>query len=575
MKRYLVPISAAALVGLSLPFCMGAIPASAQSAADHRAGKAGSGPGFSGYSAAAVAAPVRIEIYEPTIPIPSEPQLEVELAYTKVEADSGSSLGRASWLWPGDPVGEGAKTFGEQLGLPSQLFENGYPVQVNSGQPSGEEKQADEPFPGTVMRTGASAERTYAQAGFSPDGEVGDGTGGGGGDGGGGGGVPGLPGPPGVPGLPALPGLSGGSASSGADLLGQFGDAITGTPSGTPSGTQSGVAEDGSDPAPGGGAPGLPPQVAALVDVEGYTSSSQDVASEDRVTTVSRAALGDVTLLGGLVTLEGVTSTSTSTSDGATSRATGRSALGGITVAGQEFSFGSSGYHAGPQQGDAPAVPDQAAAALKQLGLTITLPKPDLSHGQGKAASTVSALQVEIDTKVLRSKLDALPLDTLIGALPDDPKELKSNLQAVAGLSPRIVLTLGTATTEVETVQGIDIPTDVPDNDPGGASGGAGGSGGGGGAGSAGAGPAGTPGGSAPASAGGAPAADSALPPSTLTGAGLPPLYSIPGAILAGGILLAAVGGSWLRRIGVIALGGTGSCSHGLDSGLPDLRKTS
>ena len=56
---------------------------------------------------------------------------------TTVEADSGSSAGRASWLWPGDPVGEGAKTFGEQLKLPPQLFENGYPVQVNSGQPSG------------------------------------------------------------------------------------------------------------------------------------------------------------------------------------------------------------------------------------------------------------------------------------------------------------------------------------------------------------------------------------------------------------------------------------------------------
>jgi hypothetical protein len=53
----------------------------------------------------------------------------------------------------------------------------------------------------------------------------------------------------------------------------------------------------------------------------------------------------------------------------------------------------------------------------------------------------------------------------------------------------------------------------------------------------------------------------------------VPPLYSIPGAILAGGIALAAVGGTWLRKIGVLTLGGAGSCAHGLDSGLPDLRK--
>ena len=569
VKPLLVSISAAALAGAAMPILLGTTPASADAARD---------PGFSGYSSLATAAPVKIEIYEPTIPIPANPQLEVELGYTKVEADSGSSLGRASWLWPGDPVGEGAKTFGEQLGLPPQLFENGYPVQVNSGQPSGADQQADEPFPGAVMRTSAGEDRTIAQAGFSPDGQVQDGAqqgNGGGGDGGdgqggggGGGGVPGLPGLPGVPGLPGSAGASGGSSggSSGSDLLAPFGQAITGQ-----GGT--GAAADG--PAPGG-TPGLPPELAALVDVEGYTSSSQNVAGDDRVTTISRAALGDVQLLDGLVTLEGVTSTSTSTTDGATGKATGRSVLGGMTVAGQEFSFGSSGYHAGPQQGDAPAVPDQAAAALKQLGLTVTLPKPAAHHEEGKADSTVSALQVEIDTRTLRKQLDALPIDQLVDALPNDPQELKSAVQAAAGLSPRIVITLGTATTEVETVQGIDIPTDVPDNDPGSTSGGGGG-GGTGGAGGAGAGSAGVPSSGSPAATAGgdAPVTDGALPASRLTGAGLPPLYSIPGAILVGGILLAAVGGTWLRKIGAIALGGAGSCPHGLDSGLPDLRKAS
>lgn len=556
-QRLLIPLSAAALAGATVPMLLGPVSASADAPADH---------GFSGYSSAATAAPVKIEIYEPTIPIPAEPQLEVELGYTKVEADSGSSVGRASWLWPGDPLGEGAKTFGEQLGLPPQLFENGYPVQVNSGQPSGEDQQVDQPFPGAVMGTSASEGKTLAQAGFSPDGQVQDGSSGDQdgdqGEGQGGDGDGGDGGTPAVPGLPALPGLSGlGSGVDGAGVLEQFGQAITGGQ----------AAAD--DPAPS--TPGLPPELAALIDVEGYTSSSQNVAGDDAVTTISRAALGDVQLLGGLVTLEGITSTSTSSTDGAAGKATGRSVLGGMTVAGQEFSFGSSGYHAGPQQGDAPAVPDQAAAALKQLGLTLTLPKPAVHEARGKADSTVSALQIEIDTRTLRKQLDALPIQTLVDALPDDPQELKSAVQAVAGLSPRIVLTLGTATSEVETVQGIDIPTDVPDNDPGSASGGAGGGGGAKGS-SAVAGPSGSSAGAVPSAAGGdAAAADAALPPSRLTGAGLPPLYSIPGAILAGGILLAAAGGTWLRRIGVIALGGAGSCPHGLDSGLPDLRKAS
>ena len=537
--RILIPISAAALAGAVLPVSAGAPAASA------------AGQAF-GYSSVVTASPVKIEFYEPTIPIPANPQFEVEMGYTKVEADSGSSLGRASWLWPGDPVGEGAKTFGEQLHLPPQLFENGYPVQVNSSQPSGEDQQADEPFPGTVMRTSASDTKTIAQAGFSPDGQVQDGGGKNGGDEGG---------DEGTPGVPALPGLPG--TDSAAGMLQQFGQAITGG--------QTAASDAPADDPPPNGLPGLPDPVASLVDLEGYTSSSQNLVQDGTVTTISRTALGDVSLLGGMVTLDGIVSTSTSGSDGSKNTAGGRSVLGGMTVNGQEFSFGPGGVEAGPQHGDAPAIPDQAAAALKQIGVTITLPKPQLHSKGDTASSTVSAIQVEIDAGKVMKALHQLPIDDVINQLPNDPKELKSTLQAISGLSPRIVITLGAAATQVETVDGIDIPTDIPDNDPGSTDGSAGGTSSGPSAsGGTGAPASTTPG---PTAGGGAPSAAGDLPPSQLTGSGLPPLYSIPGAILMGGIALAAVGGTWLRRIGVIALGGTGSCPHGLDSGLPDLRK--
>ncbi|GAA1164910.1 choice-of-anchor P family protein [Nocardioides aquiterrae] len=538
-KRILFPISAAALAGAVLPV---SASAPAASAADQAFG----------YSAVAVAAPAKVEFYEPTIPIPANPQFELEMGYTTVEADSGSSAGRASWLWPGDPIGEGAKTFGEQLHLPPQLFENGYPVQVNSGQPSGEPKQADEPFPGMVMRTSASDTKTIAQAGFSPDGQVQDGGKDGGDEGG-------DAGTPGVPGLPTPPG-----GSSATGMLQQFGQAITGGPA------TAAAQAPADDPGPGG-TPGVPPQVAGLVDFEGYTSSSQSLVKDGKVTTISRTALGDVSLLGGMITLDGIVSTSTSGSNGSTNTAGGRSVLGGMTVNGQEFSFGPGGYTAGPQHGEAPAIPDQAAAALKQLGVTITLPKPDLHKKGDIASSTIGGLQVEIDAGKLMKQLHQLPIDDVINQLPNDPKELKSTLQAISGLSPRIVITLGTATTQVETVDAIDIPADVPDNDPGSTDGSASGGGAASGPSASGGAPSATAPG--PAASGDAPSADGDLPPSQLTGSGLPPLYSIPGAILMAGIALAAVGGTWLRRIGVIALGGAGSCPHGLDSGLPDLRK--
>jgi hypothetical protein len=540
VKHRLVPLAAAALVGVALPVSAG--PASA----------ADSDQGFGGFTSSAVAAPVKIEIYEPTIPIPADPQLEVELAYSKVEADSGSSTGRASWLWPGDPVGEGLKTFVEQLGLPPQLGENGYPVQVNSSQPSGEPKQSDEPFPGTVMRTSSSEGTTLAQVGFSPDSKVRDGAEDDGeGD------------APAVPGLPGLPGLSAGAAQ-----LQQFGKALTGGLTTA----QGDAAENPGDE----GTPGLPPQLAALVDVEGYTSSSKNVATGSGVTTTARSALGDVTLLGGLVTLDGVVATSSSTSDGVEGAASDKVSIGGIMIAGQRFAFGPQGFDAAGKHVDIPALPGGVGpdAALEQLGIKLELPDPVRTHQGDQAGSDVSALRVDIDTGVLRHKLDALPINALVDALPGNPPQLKSAVQTLAGLAPRVVVTLGVATTEVDTVAAMDLPTDLPAaGAPGAGSEGGGTSAGSGsgGAGSAGAPPA----ASAPSASTPAGAAPSAaeLPPSELAGSGLPPLYTIPGAILAGGIALAAIGGTWLRRIGVIALGGAGSCSHGLDSGLPDLRK--
>ena len=122
---------------------------------------------YSGYTSLATASPLVIEIYEPTIPIPHTPEFEMQFAYTKVLADSSSTKSRASFVWPGDPVGEGLKTFIEQLGLPPSLGKAGYPVQVNSGFPSGPARQSQAPVPGGFMKTsaedGKASASTYRQ----------------------------------------------------------------------------------------------------------------------------------------------------------------------------------------------------------------------------------------------------------------------------------------------------------------------------------------------------------------------------------------------------------------------------
>lgn len=492
--------------------------------------------GYGGFSTAAWATPVRVEMYEPSIPIPSEPQIELNLGYSRAEVDSGTSKGRASYFWPGGPVGEGLPTFGDQLGLPPELFERGYPVQVNSGFPSDQAVQKDEPFPGMVMRTESADKSASAQTGFSPDGAVTDpddgSSGGDGGDGGEGEGDD-----PSAPGLPGLPGLPGASATTAEE---------------TP------------------GVPGLPAPLAAVVDLEGYVSTSRATAADGPVVSVSRAILGDVHLLGGLVTLSGLDVRARVESDGATGTSGGRSDYGTLVLAGQEFSIGPDGAIAGGSPVNLPGLPADPATALLQLGISIQVPEAQRTVEGDLATSVSQGLVVVIDTSVLAPLLQALPAAALAGLLPDDAGPLKSLIGSLGSLKPIIVTTLGIATASVDTQPAITIdPTDPteptePTEDP---------------TDTGGPGPDSGPSGPAvdapEVDAGPAPETDAApfTPTSADAGPGLPPLFSIPGMLMLAAFAGAAFAGSWFRRLGAAALGGGAACPHGLDSGLPDLRK--
>ena len=285
--------------------------------------------------------------------------------------------------------------------------------------------------------------------------------------------------------------------------------------------------------------------------------------------------MGDISLLGGVITMSGVKAKVTSSSDGTKPKGKGKANYGTITIAGQEFSIGPDGIEGGGQASPIPGLPDEPKAALAELGITITVPEPTFEVDDKEIKSIVEGLIVEIDTKTLSDGLRTLPLQDILDQLPEDFKDLKKALQAAINLSPRIVMHLGRATSKVETAEPIEIPEVVPDNDPepeetaddgGDAAGGGGGATGGAATGGGGTAPATTP------TASGSDTTGSALPPAELA-SGLPALFSIPGLLMLGAIAGACVAGSYVRRMGAMALGGGGACSHGLDSGLPDLRK--
>lgn len=519
MRRAAVAALAAGLVGLSVP-----VP---QAAAESTLG---------GFSAKAIATPIKIEVYEPVIPIPTTPQFELNVAYTKSTASSGpASKARASWLWPGDPVGEGLKTFVEQLGLPPQLGQAGYPVQINAETPSDTPKAADEPFPGTVMRVTTDGDTSVAKAGFNTSGDLEnadkkkDETGSG----------------SGIPGLPALPGLSGVRAAE----------------------------ESGT---PGLGA------LAGVVSAGGMSSVSKTTYVGDSVVASGVTRIGELKILGGIITADAIKVVSRTTSTAKSSDSEADVVVGGLAIAGVPFGITKDGVVGAGQGAPIPGLPDDPAEALKLLGVSFKLPTATKS-GEGPAGKqTVRGLEVSVDLGVLLNQVDLSVLDGILGqvlnAIPFPPEAatVKSLLGALTQLRPKVVVTLGDILTEAEAAAPISIAPPTGGGETPATSGdGAGTPATGGG----------VPGGDVPTASApidGAPVpttttTETPIPatPIVTTGAtpGLPELGSIPGMLIIGGLLLASALGWWLQRMGGLIIGGGSACSHGLASGVPDLRK--
>ncbi len=511
MRRAVLVLLSAGVVGLAVP-----------------TGPARADGGLGGFVANATATPLRIEIYEPTIPIPNEPQAELNLAFTQTKASSGpSASGRASYLWPGAPVGEGFKTIVEQFGLPAELGKAGYPVQVNAQYPGDTSSQRQEPFPGATSRTTVDAKTAVARSGFQLSGEPEDGDA--------------KPEQSGVPGLDALNGLGG-------LLGGGTGDGAGGA---TPS-------------APGLGA------LTAVVDAGGATSVSKSTYEGGEIVASGVTRITDLRLLAGLVTADSVKVLSRTTSTQGKSDSDADVEVSGLAIAGVPFGITKDGVVAAGQTTPISGLPNDPGEALKMLGITFKLPTATKSGQGGDGKQSVRGLQIQIDFAALRDQFDSKPIDDLIASLPFPPEaaQLKSLLGAITQAKPRIVLVLGDVTTETSAVDPISLPGTGPVT-----------SGAGGGAASGGA--VGDTGGDAPALD--APAVDagdpvtSELPVQTApvknAGAGLPPLGSIPGMLVIGGIALASALGWYFQKIGGLVLGGGAACAHGLESGIPDLRK--
>ena len=530
-QLWLARASAAAALGLL------AAGAGSAYAADGTPTPATGGTPYGGFTSAATATPLRIEIFEPAIPVPASPQAELNFSYSTVSGSSGpTTTALASAMWPGNAVGNGLPAIFANVGLPAHLLGNGYPVRADAQYPGSPSSASQEFLPGMVGRVSGSATKTVARSGYSTSGQVaGDNSGG-----------------------------TGGSDTT--SLLTQLQSGNLGALGGLLNGP-------GSDSNTSSNPLGL---LSALVSVGGMSSSSvTDYSDPSVVTATGTSQVGDIDLLGGIVKLEGVTVSSASSSAlDAGGKATQKVTYGGMTIAGTPFKLTSDGIEATGSTTAIPGLPDAPAAALKTLGISIDLPKPTKTVSGSQVTAEADGPTITIDTQPVMSllSLNKLPLGDLLNQLPSSADQLKGLVQAVLTAHPKIVVTLGKATSSVQTIAPIAPPSSGSSTPPPadtGSTGGGGttkGSGGGSSVGSA-------PGSTTPPPATGG---GTTTPPVVQAAAdlsNLPPLGSIPVLLTLGGLILAG-GAAWFFRAAALsALGAGGTCSHGLVTGLPDLRK--
>lgn len=488
-------------------------------------GPAGADTSLGGYSGSAVAEPVRIEIFEPVIPIPASPEIDAGIAYTQVNTDTGPvSRALASYLWPGPVIGDG---FGTLVGNDAAK----YPVQVNSRNPPTKDSPAENTAQltdGNGMTTQSDDTTTRATASGL-----------------------GITGPD-------------------TDLLGGIGTGLNQLGGKSP---PSSTAKKTELPVP------VSKALAGVATVGNVTSVSDVTVGESDITSTAHAFVSEIKLLGGVVTIGAVDITATTVSDGTKATNTATINVGDVKVGGQALGIDQKGLELAGTTVKLPKLP--VDDVLAKLGIAFSLAQTQKQIDGATGSFSAQGLTISVDTKPLKKLLGLSAItDPLAAALEKIPN-LGSTLGPALGLGPQIEIQLGNVSTSAMAAPAYDAGSFPPSSGGSGstapaATGSVGTGGalsGGGGALSDGGGGLSGGGGNVPSSSGGGVGSAAGLQPVASTGLDLPPLGAVPKILILAGLILAGAFGWLLRRVGATLFGGAAGCDYGFESGVPDLRK--
>jgi len=473
-------------------------------------GPSGADTSLGGYSGTALADPIHIQIYEPALPLPSSPQIDIGIGYAKAHTDTGPvSRATASYLWPGDVIGDGFN----QLVKANPNAK--YPVQVNSRYPA----TSDSPAQNTAQLTQGNG-MTTSSNGFVTTASV--------------------------------TGL--GVAGPNTDLL---------------SGIGQGLGQLLGKNKPTKQLPPLPVPVSStlggLITLQNMHSDSTVDVETKTITSTAHASMTAIKLLAGLITVDGLDVTSQTVSDGSKATATGSVTALQVSIAGQKLGFTDKGVEVAGSTTALPSIPSTVTSLLGQVGIGVSY-APAQRTVQGATGSyQTSGLSISIDTAPLKKALNVggivAPLQKLVERIP----KLGDNLGPLLGIGPKIVFTLG----DVQT-NSTAAPAYTGGIGAGGTVGGGSSAGSPGGTLPGGTLNPGTTSGTTPGTPGTIAPVNGSVAPTALN---LPGLGKVPRALVLGSLLAAALVGWGMKVAGGFLLAGGRSCAHGLATGVPDLRK--
>ena len=379
-----------------------------------------SSAGLGGWTISASAAPVTW-IYDPKIPIPAQPgkpNLEFDISYTRASYGSGpTGAATASFLWPGDAIAFG---LGQLFNSPNVK----YPILTNVQYPGSSPDATMQPVPGSYMqshtdtngldvgvdvRLAVAGDRALAAGVFADLGAV-------------------------------VPAASGG-------LLG---------------GLLGGVLPQPQLPDLGTLIQFLTGQ-AALVDVQGERSQSSATVTGGpcrRHRGVGRREAADPRRAHRVRRSEGHLAEHVGRGKGTSA---GNVDYGSMSVAGVNFGITANGIQTPFGVVALPQLPNTINPLLAPLGISVALPAAGDMSKDTAGEMFSHGLQITIDTAKLKAMLPLTPvLNQLFAQIPPSltsglPAPLPSLIQTLPQLAPKIVLTVGSATSKADASPNIDV----------------------------------------------------------------------------------------------------------------------